>query len=159
MRTLHLLAAASVLISCPIAQADPDALCDELTRFANASSAGSRTVELTTDWSIRPDPDDPTQLLWGTKSCKHDNLQASRDLCTYLLENTSTEFAEVNYRRVLRCLGAHIPESLAVDARLPRSRTSRKIFGVRLSSKLTVSFTPGSADRLPLLQISAEGAP
>jgi hypothetical protein len=159
MRTLHLLAAASVLISCSAARADPDALCDELTRFANASSAGSRTVQLTTDWSMRPDPDDPTQIVWGTKSCKHDNVHASRDLCQYLLENTSTEFAELNYRRALRCLGAHIPESLAVNARLPRSRTSRKIFGVRISRKLTVSFTQGSADSLSLLEISAEGAP
>jgi hypothetical protein len=155
MRTLHLGFMAISLVFSVAARSEGDALCDELARFANAPYKVSPIIQLTTDWSMRPDPDDPSSYVWGTKTCDDGNSQAGRELCEYLLGNISTEFAEVNYRRVLRCLGSQVSFSLAQKARLPHRMTSNAVLGVRVPSKLTVEFVRGNDDHWPRMKISA----
>jgi hypothetical protein len=137
------------------ARSEGDALCDELARFGSSSYKVSPIIQFTTDWSMRPDPDDPHSYVWGTKTCDDGNSQPGRELCEYLLGNTSTEFPEVNYRRVLRCLGSQVPLSLAQKARLPHRMTSNTVLGVRVPSALTVEFVHGNDEHLPLMKISA----
>jgi hypothetical protein len=156
MRLLVPLVATTALGSCAIAPAEPDDLCAELAHFANApGTSASNEVSFTTDWAVRPDPDDPEKLVFGTKACDHAGYDAGRKLCGYLIENASTEFANLNYKRALRCLGASIKLDTSDGGDLPDQMTSRKVLGVRLSRELTVSFSWGSETDLPRMTISA----
>lgn len=148
---------AVTLVSCAGGPHERDDLCDELARFANAATGPfPRTVSLITDWALREDPDDPSQLVFGTKACTHGDVQAGRVLCSYLLENTSTEFAVVNFKRALRCLGMSIPVDAADAPQLPDSVKTCEVLGKRLDGELTVTFLAGDSQTPPLLEISVK---
>jgi hypothetical protein len=158
MRVLALSLLAGGLVSCAVTPRDHNELCDELARFGNVEAVNPRTVRLTTDWSLRPDPDNPGGFIWGTKTCTHENIQAGRNLCSYLLENTSTEFAELNYKRALRCIGTYVSTDPASRQQLPGQVKSRKVLGARVNGELTIAFSPGQGQQLPVLEISAKQA-
>jgi hypothetical protein len=62
---------------------------------------GSRTLELRTSWGsgFNRDP----QYLYE-KTCDHGDYQPGKAFCAYLMENTSTEFQNVNFERAASCL-------------------------------------------------------
>ena len=71
--------------------------------------------------------DAPDEQLFYAKSCEHDS-EPGKALCAYLLENSSTEFAAINYGRALRCLGQSAPGlSPTDDDRLPADARSRTV--------------------------------
>jgi hypothetical protein len=130
------------LTSCAARQSGRDTMCSELVRFANASpTSGLRTVRLMTDWSTM------------SKGCAQRRLAPEKRLCSYLLEHTSTEFASINYKRVLGCFGFDIVPD-ASEQILPSPVTDRDVMGVHLRRELTATFAPGNSGDLPFLEIS-----
>jgi hypothetical protein len=54
-------------------------LCNELAEFANATAASaSHAIQLTTDWAFRPDPDNPSQMVFATEHCEHYGYDAGK---------------------------------------------------------------------------------
>ena len=145
---------ASALAACASQRAEPDTLCEALLDYANAAGPVPRSVAFTTDWALRPDPSDPESLVFGTKTCKRGDNDAGRDLCAYLMEHTSTEFASINYMRVLRCMGVHVASSWRANDPLPPRFTSSRVMGVRLKASLTA--TLDREREMPLLEISVK---
>ena len=155
-------AALSVLLSlaggCSTTAPERDEICPEIARFANAwSDYSAHSVVLFTDWG-GVFSEDKTAI--AEKTCQRGQDTASRRLCNYLMENTSTEFAEVNMRRALSCLGP----GARTDAGGPRSQgepvtgkvTSLSVPGVRADVRVTVEFSTASTEHPPSLKISAE---
>jgi hypothetical protein len=93
----------ALLSGCASLSPRQDQLCSEVATFANSvDDNDAHTAELLTDWGgvFSPERD-----VLFEKSCQHDQDAASKRLCDYLVEHTSTEFATVNFRRARSCLG------------------------------------------------------
>jgi hypothetical protein len=93
------------------------------------------------------------------KACEHNGYEPGKALCAYLLENTSTEFAGINARRALRCMGVRVSGSISPrdDDRLPASAKSKTVLGVRVGAEVFVEFDQGSDSSPPQLSITAIG--
>jgi len=79
-----------------------DALCAAIAQFANATADDLEySVELKTDWSVRITNN---QISMGRKQCDDQDYAPGKALCSYLVKNTSTEFPDRNFKRVLACL-------------------------------------------------------
>jgi hypothetical protein len=132
-----------------------------MAAFANAPLHGAnRTVRLTTDWGgWFTEPDEAGEQPMYAKSCEHDDYEPGKALCAYLLENTSTEFAGINARRALRCLGVRVSGSISPrdDDRLPASAKSKTVLGERVGAEVLVEFDQGSDSSPPKLSITAVG--
>jgi hypothetical protein len=116
-------------------------------------------VELSTDWGGVFSNE---KGVIAEKACKHDESTSGKRLCQYLMEDTSTEFAAVNFRRALSCLsGAQIyagpPESRVeyLHGRI----TSYSAKGVQPDVLVWVEFSTGSDDQAPSLKIGAQKLP
>ncbi len=70
------------------------------------------------------------------------------------MKHTSTEFASINYKRVLGCFGVNIVPD-ASEQNLPSPVRARDLLGVHLRRELTATFVPSNSDKLPVLEISA----
>ena len=83
-----------------------DNTCSALAEFANATNDYSvHTVALTNDWGGRfCKPGKDNEFVLACKSCSHEDYIPGMRLCDFLLENTSTEFTDVNLKHVLICL-------------------------------------------------------
>jgi hypothetical protein len=83
-----------------------DQTCPAIAAFANASTHSTvRSVELTNDWGgLFCKSEDENEVAIACKTCKHGDDAASKELCAYLMENTSTEFPDGNFKRALACL-------------------------------------------------------
>jgi hypothetical protein len=143
--------------SCAVTPTEPDELCRQIAQFANDSPTSTpRTVRLTTDWGGVFSRSD----VIAEKACLHDTDKPGKALCAYLLENTSTEFATVNYRRALACIGKASPGlSPTDDELLPPSASSSVVDGRPVRSSVTVRFTPGTQSTPPALSISTGKVP
>lgn len=160
-RTIATVCLAAILASCATAQKEPDELCPTIAAFANApSDGGNHTVRLTTDWGgLFAEPNGAGEQPMYAKSCEHNGYEPGRTLCAYLLENTSTEFAGINARRALRCIGVRASGSISPrdDDRLPASAKSKTVLGERVGSEVLVEFDQGSDSAPPTLSITAVG--
>jgi hypothetical protein len=165
MRSARIVAAiclAGMTASCATTRNEPDELCDELAAFANAAASdGNHTVRLTTDWGgVFTKSNGANEELMYSKSCEHNSYAPSRTLCAYLLENTSTEFAGINVRRALRCIGVRVSGiSPTNDDRLPPSARSHAVLGEPVRSEILVEFAPATDSSPPTLSITAMGQP
>lgn len=93
-----------------------DALCGELEEFlASVRPDEQRTITLHTYWGAREEGD---RIVVGSKSCEHNDYEPGKKLCAYLMENSSTEFAGYNAKRVLACLAPRpgLPDDLRVNS-------------------------------------------
>jgi hypothetical protein len=148
--------------ACSVTPSKTDELCQKIADFANASASGEfHTVRLTTDWGgVFTKSDDPNDVLIAAKSCQHDEDDAGKALCGYLVENSSTEFAGINYRRALSCVRvASSGLSPTDDDRLPPIAISRAVSGKRVRSEVTIEFAEGTNSAPPMLSISAGRTP
>lgn len=117
-----------------------DDLCAQLKIFASKSSEQNSEVRLKTFWGVRKFND---QLIWGEKQCKNDENPSSKQLCDFLLKHSSTEFPEMNFRRVLKCLQGKDPFD---------KNTSIKISDIELTFYEVPSFDPNVVIDLSLLR-------
>lgn len=156
-RALTLLGLATLASSCASMASEEDALCSEIAEFANASSPSNpHTVRLTTDWGGVYTDTDPNESVMGAMWCQQDQSRATKNLCAYLIENTSFEFAAINYRHVLRCLGVNTGDHDDMEgASLPPSARSGTVNGKRVRSEVTAAFTRATDRSPPVLSISA----
>jgi hypothetical protein len=156
---LILVGTALTLSACASPQGEVDGMCSAIASFANASDASTHSVRLTTDWGgVYTKSEDPDEWVMAAKSCEHDDFKPGQSLCGYLLEDTSTEFPSINYRRALRCLGVSVSgRSPTDDHKLPPSGTSRHVSGVRRRVLVKVELLPGTETTPPTLKISAQG--
>jgi hypothetical protein len=155
MRTyliVSVLGIVSLQCSCASTPPNADSLCSEIARFANASPLNTpRTVRLTTDWGGVFSSEE----VMAEKACHHHADKAGKSLCAYLLKNTSTEFAAINYRRALACIGKESPGlSPTDDDSLPPSASSKVVDGKPVRSRVTINFVRGSQSSPPVLSIS-----
>jgi hypothetical protein len=146
------LTAVALAGGCSSLHREHDDMCSEIARFANSSNDDAvHSVKLMTYWGAEIE-----------KSCQHDQDDSpGTRLCEYLTgEHTSTEFAEVNFRHALACLG---PEA-QIYAGPPQSRveylngkiSSYSARGVHPGVLVSLEFSTGSSDQAPSLKISAE---
>lgn len=158
-RTISAICIASALTSCATSPSEPDDLCPQMAAFANAAlDDGSHTVRLTTDWgALYTKPDAPDEQLLYAKACEHESYAPGQALCAYLLKNTSTEFAEINASRALRCIGVRRSDGNSSGSATPLLAKSRTVLGVRVTSELLVEFTPATDESPPVLSITSIG--
>ncbi len=93
-----------------------DALCGELVEFlASVRPDEQRTITLHTWWGAKYEGD---MLIMGSKWCEHNDYEPGKKLCTYLMKNSSTEFAGSNAKRVLACLAPRsgLPDDLTINS-------------------------------------------
>jgi hypothetical protein len=158
LRQLALLGFAPLLNSCASTPLESDELCRAIARFADASSMTEpHTVRLSTDWGgVFANSNNPNESFIAAKTCHHDAAEAGQSLCAYLLENTSTEFAGINYRRALDCIGVR-PGGLSPtdNDSLPPRATGGVVNGKRVRSTVTLEYSRGSRDSPPVLSISS----
>jgi hypothetical protein len=154
------LALALALSACASTRSEVDAICPAIAAFANASTdATVHSVQLTTDWGgAYTKPENPDEWVMASKGCEHGGFEPGRVLCGYLLEETSTEFPGINYRRALRCIGIKMSgQSPTDDHKLPPSATSRHVPGVRQGVSVTLAQTHGTETIPPTLTIAVQG--
>ena len=150
-----------ILASCATTSTvEPDGMCRELAAFANASIDKTiHTVELTTEWTgFRPIPGSD-KLAVASKECKDGGYGAGTTFCKWLVEHTSSEFAEINISRALSCMG-----NAKVYAGAPH--TSIEYLAGKIASyetkyvhedvRVTIEYSVRMKDKLPMLRISAE---
>lgn len=135
-----------------------DDLCKEMVQFANASLGGAEySVRFTSDWGgVFSEEED----VFAEKRCEHDGFGPGKKLCSYLMENTSTEFARININRALRCLGApETRKSRGGDFKPVAAKvTATDIRGLVQGMKLGIEYAYGFEGRPPLLRIFAGSA-
>lgn len=104
-----------VLASLPVGASNQE-LCTSLSQFVNSSVEGKPSfVELTTFWGVRKTGN---TISIGQKSCSHDQSEEGKAFCTYLSRHSSTEFPEMNFRRILTCLQGKDPFESNVQVHL-----------------------------------------
>jgi hypothetical protein len=152
---------AFALSACASTQREIDAICPAIAAFANASTdAAVHSVQLTTDWGgTYTKSEDPNEWTMAAKRCEHGGFEPGRVLCDYLIEETSTEFPGINYRRALRCIGVRVSgKSPTDDHKLPPKASSRHVSGVRRGVSVTLSQTEGTETIPPTLTIEVQGS-
>jgi hypothetical protein len=152
----------ALAISGCVAAPKPDAYCDALKEFANASNAPEpRTIMLTAGrtFEMRDVPDDPDniEIVMARKNCTPDDLKTGQALCIYLLENAATEFPEQNFQRAARCLNLPRQSALASGDYAPIA--SRRVAGRRLRSQLEISYSNTTEGGRPTLTVTARRVP
>jgi hypothetical protein len=121
----------------------PDDMCRQIADFANASQDGAlHEVRLITDWggTTCSTPDEPAMYC---KACRHDAYSPGKKLCDYLMENTATEFAEVNLARALSCLNlgyGHLKLGPRLDALADREFSSTHAASVKRGISVGVEY-------------------
>jgi hypothetical protein len=131
-----------------------DPLCAHIAAFANATEGeATHTVVFRTDWSAmfsgKPDA--------LAKSCDHAGYAPGATLCRYLIGNTSTEFALLNFNRVLACI---TPQSASLPVnRIRRLDIALSVFdapGVKPDVEVGLAFSSTTTAQ-PVLTLSATG--
>ncbi len=124
-----------------------DPWCREIAAFANSIAPDeTRAIELGTVWGSSEQF--PRTLY--SKQCGSDGYEPGRRLCAYLLENSSSEFADLNFRRSLACLN-----------RTPW-RTTKAVMYERLDAEVLAFGGAGIRDDVEMrlsFRYGAEGEP
>lgn len=106
MRRLLFVLGLIALSGCATTAHKADPLCSQIAAFANATQAGEKqSIELKTDWGGTWSQN---KNVLAEKSCDGGGHEAGGKFCRYLLENTSTEFADINFSIALSCLGKRL---------------------------------------------------
>lgn len=88
-------------------------LCAEVRAFlASVKPDETRKITLRTFWGAKEDGD---SIVLGSKTCEHHDYGPGKRLCAYLLQDSSTEFAGYNAKRILNCLAPRPGISEALD--------------------------------------------
>jgi len=107
--------ASAVLVSASVASA-ADSLCQKLKDYAEAqwSERGDPVPRYWVEfhWGFEQDPN--TFWSWG---CKRSDDQASKELCAWLMENTSREFRATLPINVQKCMGYGFPSDAVTEWR------------------------------------------
>lgn len=83
--------------------AESDELCRYLINFLKSVEVDQvASIELHTSWgkNFKYELKD----VVGAKRCVHNDALTAKSAFGYILENTSTEFAGLNFKRFLKCL-------------------------------------------------------
>lgn len=127
--------------------AQPDLMCEHIAAFASAAvDKAPYSVKLTTDWSN-----------WS-KQCEHGDTEQGKTLCRYLILHSSTEFAQINFRRAAACMNKAQsigPHPLFHSDYLTAKFTSYDAQFVRDNVAVTLEFSEGVQNTLPYLKITA----
>ena len=84
------------------AQNNQTEYCEKLIQFANSlADDHSRFVELSTFWGVKIEGN---RVTIGEQSCMSDSSDAGKAYCAFLVNHSSTEFPEMNFKRVFKCL-------------------------------------------------------
>lgn len=120
MKTTYVLVAllllGSFLPECHAGGKQKDLLCAEVKAFlASVKPDETRAVTLRTFWGAREEGD---QIVIGSKTCEHKDYEPGKRLCSYLIQDSSTEFAGYNAKRILNCVTPQsgIAEELAIHS-------------------------------------------
>src|SRR4051794_4132880 len=154
---LALMGTSLALGACASTRNEPDETCRAIAAFANAAEDVGHSVRLMTDWGgSYHKSEDPNEQVFSAKDCVNDGFEPGKALCNYLLENTSTEFAAINYRRALECIGFESNGRSPIDDNdLLPSAVSRNVVGVRRNVEVKVGFTHGTDTEPPTFTIAA----
>lgn len=140
--------------NCLSAETQPDALCAEIVKFANATEDDAlHEVELRTDWSFRQVDN---RIFMGSKECDHQEYAPGKALCHYLLRNTSTEFSIINFKRALACLENSPQLSHSGIQQLKIKLWTYQVKDVNPNLRVGLEFTEGGKNSLPSLKILVE---
>jgi hypothetical protein len=161
MRKLRTIASGIVLLSLVSCASVPSAqggLCSEIAAFANVTKENSvQTVELVTDWGGLFAEKKPGEYIMASKTCNDFGYHPGKALCSYLLKNTSTEFADANLKSVMVCLGAGKENRLVTDTEFLQAKLWSDIaYGVRPGIRVGVEFSSESDKVPPTLRILAK---
>lgn len=131
-------------------------MCGEIVAFANSIEPNtSRSVELLTDWGGKFTKNPETIF---SKTCIANHYQPGEKFCQYLLAHTSTEFADINFKRAVACVGGgflatknpiHISEISAEVA-------ASEVVGIRRDVTIQIKVSTGTNEKGPRLKITAE---
>jgi hypothetical protein len=117
---------------------EKDDLCPILTKYIDSIGVDQKTtIELHTSWgsNFNDDSDD----VFAAKRCIRDESSSAKELCSYLMKNSSTEFAGINFKRFLSCLS-------------PKSKIDINVY-VNLAS---IELSYGNEDRGASIELSLE---
>ena len=146
VRAVAFALAVATLCGCATPQVLNDDMCSAFRSFAESiPNSGRHFVTLQTDWGAEP-----------TKACLRLDAAPERALCTYLIENTSTEFMAFNIRRALQCLKVGFPsnpDELYLETLSGSVRSHRPAFTIR-AVDVELEFDSTSRDGLPHLTIA-----
>lgn len=119
------------------ALAGNDDLCPHLTDFVNSVRVDQvSSIELHTSWGANFKDDED---VMAAKRCIHGDSPLAKKACEYLMKSASTEFAELNFKKVFLCLS-------------PKTQIEKNV----QFSHVAVSLTFGSEERGALLKLSLE---
>ncbi|MBZ0225193.1 MAG: hypothetical protein K8F51_04370 [Comamonas sp.] len=150
----------SVMTGCASVPSYYRETCAEIASFANSVDSSVRSVTLTTDWGGRFTPQPADRYILASKECDHGDYGPGRELCDYLLQNTSTEFASANLNTVLVCLGVARPARMVTDTEFVQTKLwSYVAAGVRTDVRVGVEFAAETKQSPPKLKIIAEHYP
>ena len=143
---------------CAALRHQADAMCAEISEFANSSTDRSaHAVDLINDWGgpiAEKESQKEGNYTMYVKQCKHADYDPGKRLCAYLMENTSTEFPDNNVRRALVCLNDPISRPYTV----PRTQYTNVKFSSRtaLHVRSNVLVTVAYSQQEEMLTISAQ---
>ncbi len=91
------------------------------------------------------------------KNCEHAEYLPGIKLCQYLMSNSSTEFADRNFRRALACINGQreAPPRYVLVERLDTLMWGYEIPGIRTDISVGVEFVSKDGNS-PFLKILAE---
>ena len=143
---------------CAALRNQSDAMCAEISKFANSSTDNSvHKVALINDWGGPISEEESRKqgdYTMYVKQCRHDDYDPGKGLCAYLMEHTSTEFPDNNVRRALVCLNDPVSRPYTTP-RTPYTTvkfSSRTALYVRSNVLVTVAYS----DQEEMLAISAQ---
>lgn len=130
-----------------------DPLCDEVKAFlASVKPDETRNLTLRTFWGAREEGD---RIVIGSKSCEHGDYEPGKKLCAYLIENSSTEFAGYNAKRILNCL---IPrQGITADLEVHNGSFSTRYGSPNRGALIDLQLCPGKGEGEMELHLQADG--
>jgi hypothetical protein len=153
----HILASAVflALAGCASQGVGRDPLCREIAAFANATKPGeTHVVSLQTAWgSSTAHPDSLFSL-----DCTNGDFEPAAPLCRYLVQHSSTEFSDNNFRSAFACL-SNVPMQTKNYVRYERLDARVSAYGaagVREDVELWLEFKPNPANGTMQLDIGAK---
>ncbi len=130
-----------------------DSLCAEVKEFLSSVEPDkTRTITLYTFWGAREEGE---FLVMGSKGCDHNDYDPGKKLCAYLIQNSSTEFAGYNAKRILNCL---IPRpGIAAELEIHSGSFSTTFGSPNRGALVDLKIFPGKGDGEMELHLQADG--